>query len=325
MTRLADRLGLRLPLLQAGMGAVAGPELCAAVSRAGAGGTLALYKEPPACAARLTRAVAAATDRPFGVNVIPEVIGTTGCLDQLRAVLPELPPTAFVTSYGPLPPEAADTIRAAGHPLVVQVGTLPDAHTALAHGATALVLQGVEAGGHLLGRHPAHHLLATVRAHHPHALLAVAGGVATGRDLARAVARGADGAMAGTLFVPTAESAAHPRFKERVLAAGAEDTLVTTLFDIGWPHRPHRVLRTPLTTAPDRAPAAFIATTRVDGRDHPVPRYSAAAPGAATTGRVEEMAMYCGRSCARVTAPHPAAATVARIHREYDEARRTPA
>ncbi|MFE5023248.1 NAD(P)H-dependent flavin oxidoreductase [Streptomyces sp. NPDC056656] len=318
MTRLAALLGLELPLLQAGMGAVAGPALCAAVSRAGAGGTLALYKEPPARAARLVREVAAATDRPFGVNVVPEVTGPARCMDQLRAVLPELPRGGFVTSFGLPDSDAVRAVQACGHALVVQIGTLADADTALGQGAAALVLQGTEAGGHLLGRHPVDRLLATVRARYPQAVLAVAGGIATGKDLADAVARGADGAMAGTLFVPAAESTAHPEFKRRVVDAVADDTLITSLFDIGWPHRPHRVLSNLLTTTTDRAPATFIATTRVDGRDHPVPRYSAAAPGDATTGRIEEMAMYCGRSCTRVTTPHPAAVTVARIRREFE-------
>ncbi|MEU3691863.1 nitronate monooxygenase [Streptomyces narbonensis] len=322
MTRLSVMLGLELPLLQAGMGAVAGPALCAAVSRAGAGGTLALYKEPPERAVRLVREVAAATDgRPFGVNVIPEVTGPARCLEQLRAVLPGLPRNGFVTSFGLPADDAARAVRAAGLPLVVQVGTLADAGTALARGADVLVLQGTEAGGHLLGGQPVDLLLAAVRDRHPYAVLAVAGGTATGGDLADAVASGADGAMAGTLFVPAVESDAHPEFKRRVVEAVAEDTLVTSLFDIGWPHRPHRVLRNSLTATAQRGPATFIATTRVDGRRYPVPRYSAAAPGAATTGRVEEMAMYCGRSCARVTAPHPAAVTVARIRQEYEDAR----
>ncbi|MER7515935.1 nitronate monooxygenase [Streptomyces sp. NPDC126499] len=322
MTRLATLLGLELPLLQAGMGAVAGPALCAEVSRAGAGGTLALYKEAPARAARLVRETAAAADgRPFGVNVVPEVTGPARCLEQLRAVLPELPRNGFVTAFGLPADDAARTVRAAGHPLVVQVGTPSDADTALARGAAVLVLQGTEAGGHLLGAQPVDVLLAAVRARHPHAVLAVAGGIATGGDLAGAVARGADGAMAGTLFVPAGESTAHPEFKRRVVEAVAEDTLVTSLFAIGWPHRPHRVLRNSLTAAKERAPAAFIATTRVDGRPYPVARYSAAAPGEATTGRVEEMAMYCGRSCTRVTAAHPAAAIVARIRQEYEDAR----
>ncbi|MFD5408909.1 NAD(P)H-dependent flavin oxidoreductase [Streptomyces nojiriensis] len=322
MTRLTARLGLELPLLQAGMGAVAGPALCAEVSRAGAGGTLALYKEAPARAARLVRQVAAATGRPFGVNVVPEVTGPAGCLAQLRAVLPELPVGCFVTSFGLPEADAAEAVRAAGHPLVVQVGTLADADTALGQGAAVLVLQGAEAGGHLLGRLPVDVLLAAVRARHPHAVLAVAGGIATGKDLAEAVARGADGAMAGTLFIPAAESTAHPVFKRRVVEAVADDTLITSLFDIGWPNRPHRVLRNALTNASDRSPATFMATTRVDGREHPVPRYSAAAPSEATTGRIEEMAMYCGRSCSRVTALHPAAVTVARVRLEYEGVRR---
>ncbi|MFK0256271.1 NAD(P)H-dependent flavin oxidoreductase [Streptomyces sp. NPDC090445] len=323
MTRLAARLGLELPLLQAGMGAVAGPALCAEVSRAGAGGTLALFKEPPARAARLVREVAAATSRPFGVNVVPEVTGPAACLNQLRAVLPELPRGGFVTTFGLPDADAARAVLGAGHPLVVQVGTPEDADTALGLGAAVLVLQGTEAGGHLLGRLPVDTLLSGVRSRYPHAVLAVAGGIATGRDLADAVARGADGAMAGTLFVPAAESTAHPEFKRWVVEAVAEDTLVTSLFDIGWPHRLHRVLRNPLTDTADRAPATFIATTRVDGREYPVPRYSAAAPGDGTTGRIEEMALYCGRSCTRVTALHPAAATVARVRREYESARRT--
>ncbi|MFJ2605701.1 hypothetical protein ACIO13_12085 [Streptomyces sp. NPDC087425] len=70
------------------------------MSRAGAGGTLALYKEPPARAARLVREVVAGTVRPFGVNVVPEVTGPVGCLAQLRAVLPELTWGAFLTSFG---------------------------------------------------------------------------------------------------------------------------------------------------------------------------------------------------------------------------------
>ncbi|MET7757973.1 nitronate monooxygenase [Streptomyces sp. NPDC005389] len=322
MTRLAALLGLELPLLQAGMGAVAGPDLCAAVSRAGAGGALALYKEPPARAARLAREVAATVGgRPFGVNVIPEVTGPDRCLEQLRAVLPQLPRNGFVTTFGLPTTDMARAVRAAGHPLVVQIGTPADADTALGRGAAVLVLQGTEAGGHLLGEQAVDSLLAAVRARHPHAVLAVAGGIATGGDLAGAVARGADGAMAGTLFVPTAESTAHPEFKRRVVEAVAEDTLVTSLFAIGWPHRPHRVLRNSLTAVAEHAPAAFIATTWVDGRPYPVPRYSAAAPGAATTGRVEEMAMYCGRSCTRVTAPHPAAAIIVRIRQEYEDAR----
>ncbi|MGW1101852.1 NAD(P)H-dependent flavin oxidoreductase [Streptomyces sp. NPDC002540] len=323
MNRLTSALGLDLPLLQAGMGGIAGPGLCAAVSGAGAGGALALYKEPPQRVRELVRAVVASTSRPFGVNVIPEVTGPAGCRAQLRAALDELPLNAFVTSFGLPDADTAHDVVRAGRVLVIQVGTLHDADAALRLGAGVLVLQGTEAGGHLLGELPAARLLHETRARHPDAVLAVAGGVATGSDLTRVLGQGADGAMAGTLFVPAAESAAHPYYKQRVVDASADDTVVTTRFDIGWPARPHRVLRNSLTGKAPRHPATFIATTRAGGRRWPVPRYSAAVPVAETVGRIEEMAMYCGRSCARVAGQHSAAVLVEGFRRSHEAAGRT--
>lgn len=317
MTPLASLLGLELPLLQAGMGGVAGPALCAAVSGAGAAGTLALYKEPPDRVRALVAEVTAATSRPFGVNLVPEVLSVSAGRAQLEAALEGLPPHGFVSFYGLPRAEAAGRVRSAGHRLLVQVGTAEEAGLALLRGSDVLVLQGVEAGGHLLGERPAHELLRAVRSRHPEAVLAVAGGIASGRDLARAVAAGADGAMAGTLFVPAAESAAHPLFKQRVVAATARDTVVTSLFDIGWPGRRHRVLRNSLTAAAHRRPATFIASTEAGGRRLPVPRYSAAAPARSTTGRIEEMAMYCGESCAGVSGRQPAGRLVHRMRQEY--------
>ncbi|MET9296280.1 nitronate monooxygenase [Streptomyces sp. NPDC003077] len=317
---LERALGLDLPLLQAGMGGVAGPDLCAAVSRAGAGGTLALYKEPPDRIRELVAAVATATTRPFGVNLVPEVTDPATCRAQLRAALERLPDHGFVTFFGLPPPEAARTVVRTGHPLVIQIGSVQDAGRALRLGAGVLVLQGMEAGGHLLGAMTGPQLLREVRARHPRAVLAVAGGIATGADLAAARRRGADGAVAGTLFVPTDESDAHPLFKRRVVEASARDTVVTGLYDIGWPDRPHRVLRNALTADATRRPAVFIASARVGARRVPVPRYSAAAPSAGTEGRIEEMAMYCGRSCAGVTGRHPVASVVERFRREYEAA-----
>lgn len=322
--RLTDALGLTLPLVQAGMGGVAGPALAAAVSTAGAGGVLALYKEAPERIGDLVGAVAGATSLPFGVNVIPEVVGAAVARAQVHAAVPRLPRAGFVTFFG-LPDRAtAAAATGAGHRLVVQVGTLRDASAALDLGADVLVVQGVEAGGHLLGELPARRLVDEVRARHPGAVLAVAGGVGCGGDLARALAAGADGAMAGTLFVPTLESLAHPAFQARVVAAHASDTVVTSLFDIGWPGRRHRVLRNALTDAElagaGRSAASFIATVAVGGRSLPVPRYSATVPSVRVDGRIDEMAMYCGCSCARVTAAEPVAAVLARFRRDFEVA-----
>ncbi|WP_047225169.1 NAD(P)H-dependent flavin oxidoreductase [Protofrankia coriariae] len=316
--RLGRALGLTLPLLQAGMGGIAGPRLCAAVSRAGAGGVLALYREPPAQVSRLVTATARTTTRPFGVNLIPEVAGPATARAQLDAALDSLPGHAFVTFYGLPDPDLLTASAGAGHPTVVQVGTEATAERALERGATIVVLQGSEAGGHLLGDLPALPLLRAVRKRHADAVLAVAGAVATGADLARAIEEGADGAMAGTVFVATHESEAHPLFRRRIVAAAATDTVVTTRYDIGWPHRPHRVLRNALTDSEQRLPARFVATvTTADGGRLPVPRYSATAPSVRVEGQVEDMAMYCGRSCERVTAVEPVAALLARFRTEY--------
>lgn len=319
MTRLSDVLGIGLPLLQAGMGGVAGPELAAEVSNSGAGGILALYKEAPEAIPALVQSTSALTERPFGINIIPEVVGHRAASAQLRAALQHLPGSGFVTTFG-LPDRAfADDVKHAKRRLVIQVGALDDASAALELGADVLVLQGSEAGGHHLGTTSSADLLGDVRSRHPLDVLTVAGGIATGDDLAAAINKGADGALAGTLFVPSDESRAHPDFKAMVLQASAEDTVVTDVFDIGWPHRSHRVLRNTTTEAP-RAPAQFIASTIVAGRRVPICRYSAAVPTANTEGRIDLMAMYCGTSCARVTRRDRAADIVARLTAEFHAA-----
>ncbi|MGI8626078.1 MAG: NAD(P)H-dependent flavin oxidoreductase [Geodermatophilaceae bacterium] len=318
VTRLTDLLGLTLPLLQAGMGGVAGPELAAGVSNSGAGGILALYKERAESIRRLVRQTAAQCDRPFGINVIPEVSGHAAACEQVVAALEDLPESGFVTTFGLPDSDLGELVKSAQRHLVVQVGTPQDAAAALVLGADALVLQGCEAGGHHLGTTSSTELLTEVRSQHPLAVLVVAGGIATGVDLAAALTEGADGAMAGTLFIPARESRAHPDYKQRVLDAGDGDTVITEAFDIGWPHRPHRVLQNATTQARNREAAQFIATTDVEGRRLPVPRYSAAVPTARTEGRIDLMAMYCGTSCERVTRLAPAKDIVGRLRAEYD-------
>lgn len=305
MNRLSEVLGLRIPLIQAGMGGVAGVRLAAAVSEAGAGGVLGLYKLSPARIREVVKETAAATGQPFGVNVIPEVVGTLTVQKQLEAVVSCLPERGFVTFFGL--PEANALQTVAGYRVVVQVGTRADADRAIELGADAVVLQGTEAGGHLLGDHPVHHLLKTVRDGHPEAVLVVAGGIATAEDLAEALKQGADGAMAGTMFVPAAESDAHPVFKRLVLEAGSQDTRIVETFVIGWPGRRHRVLKNSVTEAVDPLASSFIASTTVDGRRLPIARHSAATPTAETQGLVEEMALYCGVSCDRVSMGRPVA------------------
>ncbi|WP_405008928.1 NAD(P)H-dependent flavin oxidoreductase [Kitasatospora sp. NBC_01539] len=309
-------LGTDLPLVQAGMGGIASPALAAAVSDAGALGTVALYRSDGPQSAALIADTARRTGRGFGVNVIPEVAGRV-LAEQVRALMETADRPLLLNSYGLPPEQHVREVLAAGHRLLVQVGTAADAAAAADLGAHAIVLQGVEAGGHHLGGGSTADLLAAYDLAPP---VFVAGAVATGADLVEALRAGANGALCGTAFVATAESAAHDAYKRALVGAGPGDTVVTERFSIGWPGRSHRVLRSPVTEAAEPPPATFVAWTTVMGARRPVPRGSAAAPTVEADGRVDEMARYAGLGCGRVTAIEPAAVVVARFRAEYRQA-----
>jgi nitronate monooxygenase len=90
--------------------------------------------------------------------------------------------------------------------------------------------------------------------------------------------------------------------------------VISDVYEIGWPGRRHRVLATTVTSNPMQA-KNFIGRTVVEGKSYLVPRFSAAVPTDATSGRIEEMAMYCGLSCDAVSAEVSAADVVAEFAR----------
>ncbi|GAA3132355.1 hypothetical protein GCM10017687_55270 [Streptomyces echinatus] len=196
---------------------------------------------------------------------------------------------------------------------MVQVGTVEDGVHAAARGAV-VVAQGIEAGGHLLGTSRRDDLMGALRARVPDACLVASGGIGSPGEAARALAAGADGVLLGTAFVVAHESRAHARFKSAVTDADETDTVITDVYEIGWPGRRHRVLATAVTADPGQ-PAKFIGKTLVEGKPYLVPRFSAAVPTEATSGRIEEMALYCGRSCGEISEEVSAADVVAAFAR----------
>ncbi|MFF1781854.1 NAD(P)H-dependent flavin oxidoreductase [Streptomyces virginiae] len=306
---LADVLGADVSLLQSGMGGVAGTELACAVSEAGAVGCAGGYKLAGGALSALLARLTAGTDRPVGVNLIPEVVGPDALRRQVEQVLDETPHNVHLSFFGMPEDQVLTRVTAAGRALVVQVGSVTDGVRAAGRGAV-VVAQGTEAGGHLLGTAPRGELVAALRAELPGACLVASGGIGSPADAARALAEGADGVLLGTAFVVAHESRAHPRFKSAVTAADRSDTVITDVYGIGWPDRRHRVLATAATADP-RLPKKFIGRTVVEGKPYLVPRFSAAVPTEATTGRIEEMAMYCGLSCGAVREEVSAADVVA--------------
>ncbi|WP_371524729.1 nitronate monooxygenase [Streptomyces sp. NBC_01283] len=305
----AGVLGLEVSLLQSGMGGVAGTELACAVSNAGAAGCVGGYKLAGGALSAMLDRLVTGTDRPVGVNLIPEVVGPAELDRQVAQVLEETPQRVHLSFFG-MPDDAVlDRVAAAGRQTVVQIGTADDGMHAAARGAV-VVVQGTEAGGHLLGTSRRDDLVGTLRALVPDACLVASGGIGSPEEAERALAAGADGVLLGTAFVVAHESRAHARFKSAVTGADEADTVITDVYEIGWPGRRHRVLATSVTADPEQ-PTKFIGKTVVEGKPYLVPRFSSAVPTEATSGRIEEMALYCGQSCGAISGEVPAAGVVA--------------
>jgi nitronate monooxygenase len=239
-TRLTALLGIRHPVLLAPMGTVAGGALAAAVSAAGGLGQVGVGYG----------------DRDWLVRELDRASGErVGCgfITWLLADHPELldvalarEPAAVTLSFGDPAPFAA-RIRAAGVPVICQVGGADEARRALDCGADVLVAQG---GGHGPRLRSTMTLLPEVAdlvaAHRSDVPVLAAGGISDGRGLAAALVLGADGVLVGTRFWACREAAA----QRRAVAAGGDDTVATTVYDrvrgYTWPvGYTGRVLRTP--------------------------------------------------------------------------------
>jgi nitronate monooxygenase len=312
-------MAVDFPLVQAGMGGIATPALATAVSEAGALGTVALYRLAAAECRAVVADTAARTSRTFGVNVIPEVAGDGLLRQQVEAALAALPHErpVVVNTFG-LPPRWLPTVlHGSPHRLLIQVGSPDDAARAAELGAHVIAMQGVEAGGHLLGPHNLRNLVAATVSLGLDVPLLAAGGLHDGQQMADLIDLGASGWMMGTAFVATNESGAHACYREALVNAGADSTVITDRFDIGWPQRRHRVLRSAVTDSQTRLPSTLIAWTTVAGGRLPVFRGSAAAPTVEAEGDVEQMARYAGTGAASVNAVVPASELVARVRTAY--------
>lgn len=313
-----ERLGVVLPVVQAGMGGgLSRHELAAAVSEAGGLGTIAV-----AGAAAIERELAAAralTGAPVAVNLLLP-FARRGWFEAAADA------DAVVTFWG------APRRRVPGV-WIHQCGSVDEARAAHAAGADAIVVQGVEAGGHVRGSVPALELHERVRAALPAGYpTLIAGGIAERADVQLALEAGAGGAVAGTRFLLSEESRAHPLYKQCALEA--TDTVLTELFGAGWP-APHRVVQNAATRhwlAEDpRGPRLSRALNRLSA---PITRAMPAAlqmrlaraqrpesrlltPFGATddglASLVEAGPLYAGETVARIGEIRPAAELVAAL------------
>lgn len=219
---MVDFRRLQVPIVQAGMGAVARHELAAAVSEAGGLGTIGGARGRIADELAATRRL---TGRPIAVNLVLPLLRPG---DVQAAADAEV----IVTFWGTPRRLAAGT-------WVHQCGSVEEARAAEVAGADAVIAQGIEAGGHVRGVTPLLDLVERVRAVVKVPVLA-AGGIVDREGVRQALDAGAVAAVMGTRFLLSEESRAHPDYKSRCL--GADRTVLTELFGLGWADAPHRVV-----------------------------------------------------------------------------------
>ena len=234
-TALTRLVGVRRPIVQTGMGWVAGPRLVSATANAGALGILASATMTVDRLRDAVREVKSRTDAPFGVNLRADAADAG---DRVRVIVDE---GVRVASFALAPSaELIGALKEAGVVVVPSVGARRHAEKVAAWGADAVIVQGGEGGGHT-GEVATTVLLPQVVDAVDIPVVA-AGGFFDGRGLVAALAYGAAGVAMGTRFLLTSDSTVPDAVKTRYLAATVKDVTVTRAVD----GLPHRMLRTDL-------------------------------------------------------------------------------
>ncbi|MEU7228672.1 NAD(P)H-dependent flavin oxidoreductase [Streptomyces chrestomyceticus] len=252
-TALTELTGVRHPVVQTGMGWVAGPRLVSATAEAGALGILASATMSTERLRAAVREVASRTYRPFGVNLRADA---GDAADRVRVIVEE---GVRVASFALAPSrELIARLKDAGVVVIPTVGARRHAEKVAAWGADAVIVQGAEGGGHT-GEVATSVLLPQVVDAVDIPVVA-AGGFHDGRGLVAALAFGAAGVAMGTRFLLTSDSTVPEAVKARYLAASVGDVTVTRAVD----GLPHQMLRTDLVAALERSgrPAALLRAVR---------------------------------------------------------------
>lgn len=234
-TALTEMLGIKYPIIQAGMGGVATAELVAAVSNAGGLGTLGAGLWDASQLREQIRKVKDMTDKPFAVDLLLAE-GMPGIPAMMETMFEEGVPI-FASGLGN-PKEWVPEMHRRGMKVIGVVGNVKNARRVAEGGADIVVAQGHEAGGHT-GRIATLALVPqVVDAVKPKPVVA-AGGIADGRGLVAALALGACGIWVGTRFVATYEAFGHLNYKNKIVEISEEDTVVSRAFT----GKPCRVVR----------------------------------------------------------------------------------
>ena len=219
-TKITRAFGIQYPIFQGGMAWVSEAKLAAAVSNAGGLGLISAMNLDADYLRSQIRACRDATDKPFGVNIM---LMSPHVEDVAQLVMDEHVPV--VTTGAGLPEKYMKAWVPAGIKVAPVVPSTAIAKRVARAGATAVIAEGCESGGHI-GELTTMTLVPQVVDAVDIPVLA-AGGIGDGRGIAAALMLGAQGVQAGTRFLSAKECQVHPNYKEKILKARDIDTIVT--------------------------------------------------------------------------------------------------
>ena len=307
-TRITELLGIRYPVFQAAMSwASSNAPLVIAVSNAGAMGVIAAGPMRPEDFRRALAQIKAGTDRPYGVNIPLNGARAAELLDiAFEARIP-----VMVASQGG-PREQLPRFRAIGTKWLHVVASVEHAQKAAAAGVDALVVDGMEAGGHPPPSEVTTLVLVRRVVKAVKLPVVASGGVADGAGIAALLALGAEAVQLGTRFLATPEASVHDNYKRAVLAADVDGS---TLVARG---------RLPIRQLKNAFSAKFEAAERAGAPQEELDALFEASSlkQAALEGDVEWGKLEAGQSAGLVNEILPAAEVVKRLIEELEEARR---
>ena len=322
MARGAAFLGCDHALLCGAMSWVSERNLVAAISNAGGFGVIACGAMTPALLDAEIAATKARTHRPFGVNLITMHPDLVQLIDVCAAHA-----VSHVVLAGGLPPAGSiDRIKGMGAKLICFAPALSLAKKLIRSGVDALVIEGMEAGGHIgpvSASVLAQEMLPVIADQIP---VFVAGGIGRGEAIAGYLEMGAAGVQLGTRFAAATESIAHPNFKRAFIRASARDATASVQIDPRLPVIPVRALRNAggdLFTAKQREVAQSLDEGRVAMAEAQLAiehYWAGALRRAVVDGDVEHGSLMAGQSVGMVTKEEPVATIIATLLDEAEAA-----
>ena len=315
-------LGSATAILCGAMSWVSERHLVSAISEAGGFGVIACGAMTPALLDAEIAATTALTNKPFGVNLItmhPDLFALIEVCGNHRV--------SHVVLAGGIPPKGSvEAIKAFGGKVICFSPTLALGKKLLRSGADALVIEGMEAGGHIGPVSTsvlAQEILPALAEEH---LVFVAGGIGRGEAIAGYLEMGACGVQLGTRFACATESIAHPAFKKAFFRASARDAVASVQVDPRLPVIPVRALKNAGTEA-FTAKQLEVAKALDEGgiamleAQLQIEHYWAGAlRRAAIDGDVEGGSLMAGQSVGMVTKEEPVAEIIATLMAESEAA-----